>query len=58
MNSFKLEKSGEAKNEAVTAGVFLALIGIPVLFLFSFLAGGIMILLGFILAVGGKFARS
>jgi hypothetical protein len=58
MSSFKLEKGGSAKNQAVQGGVFLAILGVPVAFLIMVPVGLAMILLGVIVAVGGKFASS
>lgn len=58
MSSFKLEKGKSAKQQAVQGGIFLALIGIPVAFLVMTPVGVVMILLGIIVAVGGKFASS
>lgn len=58
MSSFKLEKGKSAKQQAVQGGIFLALIGIPVAFLVMAPVGVVMILLGIIVAVGGKFASS
>lgn len=58
MGSFKLEKGGSGKDQAIQAGVFLALVGVPVTLFVMFEAGIIMILLGVVIAVGGKFASS
>jgi hypothetical protein len=58
MGSFKLEKGGSAKNQAVQGGVFLALLGVPVMILVMFEAGLVMVLLGLVIAIGGKFASS
>lgn len=58
MSSFKLEKGGSAKNQAVQGGVFLAILGVPVMFLVMVQAGIVMILLGVAIAVGGRFANS
>ena len=48
MGSFKLQKSGGAKQEAKTAGVFLALIGLVVWLFILPVAGIIMVILGLI----------
>ncbi|HYF96761.1 MAG TPA: hypothetical protein VD947_01845 [Patescibacteria group bacterium] len=58
MGSFKLEKGGSAKEQAIGAGVFLALLGIPVMLLVMVEAGAAMILLGVVIAIGGQFASS
>lgn len=58
MSSFKLEKGGSNKDQALQAGVFLALIGVPVLFLVAPTVGLVMILLGTIVAIGARFASS
>lgn len=58
MGSFKLEKGGSGKDQAVQAGIFLALIGMPVMLFVMFEAGIAMILIGIVVAVGGKFASS
>lgn len=56
MSSFKLEKTGSAKSEATSAGVFMALIGVPVMLVIEPTAGLVMVLLGTLIAVAGKFA--
>lgn len=58
MKSFKLEKGGSGKNQAVQGGVFLALIGVPVMLLVMLEVGVAMIVLGLVLAIGGTFASN
>lgn len=58
MSSFRLEKGGSAKEQAVTGGVFLAILGLLVAFLIMPIAGIVMILVGIAVAVGGRFASS
>lgn len=55
MKSFKLDKSGTSKKDLVSAGVFLAIIGIVVSFLIPPVGLG-MALVGALLALGAKFS--
>jgi len=47
-SSFKIQKSKGTKNEAKTAGVLVALLGIVVTILFDATIGGIMIIIGLV----------
>ncbi len=58
MSSFKLEKGGSAKQQAVQGGVFLAIMGIIVIIFVMVQAGVVMMLLGVAIALGGRFASS
>lgn len=58
MSSFRLEEGGSPKDIATNAGVTLAILGIVVMMLVWFQIGLAMILLGGILLLGGKYAKS
>jgi hypothetical protein len=57
MRSFKLERGSSAKQQAVSAGVLLVILGIVLAFLASIPIGIGMATLGLILILDGKFAR-
>lgn len=56
-SSFKLQKGGNAKQQARSGGMFLAIVGIVVAILIHLLAGLAMIVLGLIL-FAASFAAS
>jgi hypothetical protein len=58
MRSFKLEKGGNAKNQAISAGAFLFILGVPVAVLVMLPVGAVMMTVGLLAIVGGKFASN
>jgi hypothetical protein len=57
MGSFKLEKSGSAKDQARTGGVFLAIIGVVIALFVWPVVGWVMVVLG-LLFFAASFAAS
>ncbi len=52
-NSFKLQKGGSAKNQAVSGGALLIILGIVAFFVIAPVAGIILGALGIVFVIGG-----